>query len=109
MYIEFKDRKLKKNCEDFKNAQKAWGHDNALKLMQRLNEISAATCLEDLNYLPPARCHPLSGNRKGQYAIDVKQPFRLILEPILDNIGQACTDISKINKIKIIEVVNYHE
>nr|DAK59360.1 MAG TPA: XRE family transcriptional regulator [Caudoviricetes sp.] len=44
------------------------------------------------------RCHPLLGNRKGQYAVDLVQPFRLVFEQIGAEIRIA----------NILEIVDYH-
>ena len=40
-------------------------------------QIVLKKCLTD----PPERRHELSGNRKGQFAVDLKHPQRLIFEP----------------------------
>ena len=44
------------------------------------------------------RCHPLKGNRKGQYAMDLVHPYRLIFEQIEDEIKIA----------NVMEIVDYH-
>ncbi|BCZ46155.1 hypothetical protein psyc5s11_22220 [Clostridium gelidum] len=45
-------------------ASKNYGSDIARKIIQRLYEIQAANSLNDLNRLPPTRCHRLKGNKK---------------------------------------------
>jgi proteic killer suppression protein len=45
------------------------------------------------------RCHPLKGNRKSQYAVDLVHPYRLVFEKIGNEIQIA----------NIIEIVNYHK
>ena len=40
--------------------------------------IKVARSLDDLMQLPVLRCHPLKGNRKGQYAINLTGFYRLI-------------------------------
>lgn len=44
------------------------------------------------------RCHRLVGNRKGQYAMDLEHPLRLIFEVNGDEIQIA----------EIQEIVDYH-
>jgi proteic killer suppression protein len=108
--IVFKSKKLKKNCEEIKNTQMKWGEKNALKIVKRLNEIDSFENLAELQKFPPARLHRLTGKREGQYAIDIKQPFRLIIEPM--NISKEKNEENKlenITKVKIIEVTNYHD
>jgi plasmid maintenance system killer protein len=112
MLIDFKSNKLKKRCEDFREASRAWGIANAKNIIRRLNEISAAPNLGELNKLPPTRCHPLTGNRKGQYSVDLHGLMRLIIEPVCDNSAydnDGMIDIAKVESVKIIEVVDPHE
>ena len=49
--------------------------------MQRIDELKDAVCLADLYRFPALRCHELKGDRKGQIAINLIDPYRLILEP----------------------------
>lgn len=82
MYIEYKSTKLEKQCKEFKQACRAFGINSAKKLIQRINEIKAAPTLADLNMFPPTRCHALKGDRKGQFAVYIEHPKRLIFEPL---------------------------
>ena len=68
MLIYFKTRNLQKICSKENEAVKRLGLKMARKLQQRLMELSAATCLDDISKLPPPRCHPLKGNRTGQFS-----------------------------------------
>lgn len=111
MYIEYRTNKLRKCCLKFKAAQKTYGKKMAVKLMQRINEIIAAPTLDDLNKLPPTRCHKLTGNRAGQFAVDLEHPFRLIFEPVCEDdeiYAEGVLDLKKVTKIKILEVGDYH-
>lgn len=109
VYIEFKDRKLRKNCNDFDLAKREWGEKIARKLIQRLNEIYAAENLENLNCLPPTRCHPLKGDRAGQFAVDLVHPFRLIFTPVKTELRHEDVDKSLIDRVRILGVENYHD
>jgi plasmid maintenance system killer protein len=113
MYIEFKSKKLKKEMETFKECVRKYGSDNARKINQRISEMVASLNLEEFCKLfRSARCHPLKGNRKGQYAIDIKHPYRIIFEPIISNEAykdDGSLDLSKVIKIEIIEVIDYHD
>jgi len=40
--------------------------------------LQAAKTLYDLNSLPGLECHPLKGNRAGQYAVKLDGAWRLI-------------------------------
>jgi len=80
------------------------GHGNVY------NEISAARSVNDLNHQPPTRCHPLHQNREGQYAVNLNENNRLIFIPIsTDGSSLKGVDPSQITRVRILEVVDYHE
>lgn len=76
----------------------------------RLNDLLNAQTLEDVRHLP-GRYHELTGNRKGQWACDLDQPYRLIFEPHESPIP---TDEDgkyiwlEIKGVEIVEITNYH-
>lgn len=112
MQIEFSTSKLKKQCQCFKEAQKAFNQAPAQRLIQRLLEIKAAPSLKDLSSLPPMRCHPLTGNMEGKFAVNVNEKLRIVFEPLCDEYAydeKGNLDPSKVFAVKIIRVVNYHE
>lgn len=63
-----------------------------------IDEIDASDTIEEMVQYHIGRCHPLKGNRKGQYAMDLVHPYRLIIEQIGDEIKIA----------NIMEIVDYH-
>lgn len=106
--IEFKNSKFKRLCEDERKLTAQYGMQNARKIVRRLNEIEAADSLGMLVQYRIGRCHPLKGNRQGQFALDVEQPLRLIIEPILE-CDDNWEDWPNIRKIRVVEVTDYHE
>lgn len=52
----------------------------AEKIHQRIDEIDASVNVEVMVQFHIGRCHPLSGERKGQYAMDLIHPYRLVFE-----------------------------
>lgn len=81
MEVSFSSRKMQKACSSEKEMKREWDASLVKKLQQRLMELKAADTLDDISRLPPARCHELKGDRKGQLSVDVTQPYRLILSP----------------------------
>lgn len=65
---------------------------------QRVDEIQAADSIEMLVQYSIGRCHQLEGNRKGEYAMDLVHPYRLIFE-------QNKTDVKL---VRIINIEDYH-
>ena len=104
MEVKFKSNKLKKYCENTSELCKKGGDIMANKIVQRINELNAANCLFDIYCLPQTRLHPLKGKRKGQLAVDLKHPYRLVIEPL----NGAISDYSTITEIVIIEITDYH-
>ncbi len=98
MDITYNNKKIEKICTDEKVAERTYGSEMANKIQQRINEISAADTIEMMIQFHIGRCHPLTNNRKGQYAVDLVHPYRLIFEKIGDIIQIA----------NIVEIVDYH-
>lgn len=106
MDIEFKNKKIKKRCEDPREAQKEYGKIIGNKLTQRVEELRAADNLEVIRNIASMNLHKLKGRRSDEYAIDLVHPFRLIISPILD--GETIIELKLIEVIKIEEVIDYH-
>lgn len=98
MLIEYKTRKIEKICVSIYEAEKKHGKEMAIKIHQRIDEISAAESVDEMIQFRIGRCHALMGNRKEQYAVDLVQPYRLVFEKNGDEIQIA----------KIMEIVDYH-
>jgi len=112
MHITFKKRKLQKICSKKAESQKHLGAKCGRKLQQRMMELKAAQTLADISRLPPARCHELSGNRKGQLSVDLEHPYRLLF--IVANNPypeRECGGLEweGVTEIEIIEIVDTHE
>ena len=111
MDIIFDDKKLEKLANDYRKCQKVMGQQRAKLYNIRLGDLVKAETLEDVRNLP-GNYHELKENRKGQWACDLDQPYRLIFEPHENPIP---TDVSgkyiwfEIEGVEIIEITNYHE
>ncbi len=78
--------------------------------LRRLADLRDADTLEDVRHLP-GKYHELTGTRKGQWACDLDQPYRLVFRPQEDPIatnedGQYIW--FEILAVEIIEIVDYH-
>lgn len=112
MDILFKTPKLQKECIDSKQMLKRHGPLRSKLLQKRLTELRAATVLEDMFRLPQARCHELRGDRKGQLAVDLDHPYRLIFEVANDpkpTKPDGGLDWTKASIIRILGIEDYHE
>ena len=77
MEITFDDNKLEKLANNYKKCQKVMGQQRARLYNIRLGDLTKAKTLEDVRNLP-GKYHELKENRKGQWACDLDQPYRLI-------------------------------
>lgn len=98
MEITYKNNKIRKVCTDLKVAEKTYGTKMAEKIDMRIGEISAADTVEMMIQFHIGRCHPLVQNRKGQYAVDLVHPYRLVFEK----------HGNEIQIVNILEIVDYH-
>lgn len=67
--------------------------------------------MEDISRLPPARCHELTGDRKGQLSVDVTHPYRLVFQPDHDPVPRrpdGGLDWTTVAKVLVLEVVDTH-
>ena len=78
--VIYKNNKIRAVCTNAKVAERQSGRKMAEKTHQRIDEISAADSVEMMVRFHIGRCHPLSQNRKGQFAVDLVQPYRLVFE-----------------------------
>ncbi len=94
MEIRFKTKKLQKQYETIKEAEKAYGTQVARKFIMRVNILKATKSFEELYKIPSLKFHSLKGNRKGEYAIKLTSSWRLIII----NDGETF-DIAKIEEV----------
>ena len=94
MELEFKTNKLKKQYENHSEAIKAYGPQVGKKYIMRINTLKSAKSFDDLYKIPTLKFHPLTGNRKGEFAISLTGYWRLIIT----NNGDAF-DIAKIEEV----------
>lgn len=98
MQVNYKNRQIEKICTNASAATKKYGKRTAGLIHQRVDEIYAADSVEMLVQYRIGRCHQLVGDRKGQYAMDLEHPLRLMFEVNGDGIQIA----------EIQEIVDYH-
>ena len=94
MEVRFKTNKLQKQYENSKDAIKEYGLDVAKKYINRVTLLKSAKSFDDLYTIPQLKFHPLTGNRKGEFAISLTGFYRLIIT----NDGDTF-DIAKIEEV----------
>src|SRR3954465_2870611 len=110
MEILFATPQLRNLVSDFRMLQRKYGVETARKIQRRLDDLRAATCLQDL-YRGPGRLHELVGDRKGQLAMEITGGLRLVLEsanepPPRKLVGGL--DWSRVTQVRILDIEDYH-
>lgn len=99
MQVTYKTKKIEKICTDAYLASRKYGSQMAEIIQIRIDQISSFPNVEEMIQFRIGRCHTLTNNRKGQYAVDLIHPYRLIF--IVDKSGN-------LQIAKIEEIVDYH-
>lgn len=81
-------------CTNRSEADKKYGKEMSEKIHQRIQEITAAESVEIMIQFRIGKCHPLKGNLKGQYAVCLVEPYRLVFKVM--NLETQIVDIQGI-------------
>lgn len=110
MNISFQNKKLEKLLGNPSKLRRELGPLRAKLFLLRLGSLIDAVTLEDVRHVP-GNFHELKSGRKGQWACDLDQPYRLIFEPHEEPIPTDSTGRYvwlEIKGVEIIEITNYH-
>ena len=111
MEASFANRRLAKICNSEQALLRKFGADNGRRIARRLQNIADATNLDELACLPQTRVHELVGDRDEQISVDVKHPYRLILESAHGETPRkpdGGLDWSRITKVNVVAIVDTH-
>lgn len=112
MDILFKTKKLLKTCNNDRLMRREYGQVRAKILKRRLDDMRAASVLEELRPPLPGRCHELTADREGELAIDLDHPCRLIFCVANDPVPfkeDGGLDWKNVTAITITEIIDYHD
>lgn len=77
MILGYRDRRTR----DFARGERVKAFDGvARKARMKLDQLEAATSLDDLAALPGNRLEALKGGRRGQYSVRVNDQWRICFE-----------------------------
>ena len=111
MNLAYKNNKLQKSLTDAREIQKSYG-TMARKVAQRMEQFLAAPNLAILMALQGANCHPLKGDRNGEWVVNISGNYRLIFEinqnPIPAN-EDGSINTNLVTDIRIMGKDDYHK
>ena len=111
MEISFRTKKLERIFSSGKELRKVYGERAGGILTIRIGVLKNASNLERIPATRPERRHQLDGRQRGQYAIDIIHPYRLLFEPNHDPVPlnhDGGIDLTKVTAITIVGVIDYH-
>ncbi len=110
MDITFETDNLQELCESEKELKKTHGKDNAKRIKTALALLKSVPNLSTVYSVKKFNLHPLSGTRKGQFALYLLDWKRLVFipKPPVPRMRDGGFDVKKITKVNILEIVNYH-
>ena len=105
MEIRYKTKQLKNVCEKLGKDKKDFGADVAEKLFSAIDFIETAASVVDVRNYPPFHFHPLQGDKKGDFAIDLgrRLGFRLIVRPVNNN--GTFSNKEQVYGVKAVEII----
>jgi proteic killer suppression protein len=112
MEVVFRTRKLQRASNSKELLKREYGAENGRLIMRRLLVLQNANSLGDVPRDRPDRCHALGGERRGQFAVDVKHPFRIVFEPANDPLplrDNGELDLARMTSICILSIEDYHK
>ncbi len=86
---------------------RTFGFNVAKRIATRIDEIAAASTLDDISRFPPARLHALTGDKEGLFSVGVSANYRLIFAGF-DNKYEQTINTAKIVAFVFIDVEDYH-
>jgi proteic killer suppression protein len=110
MNITYRSNKLQKQLSNATEIKKAFGQ-MAKKMSSRLDDIISSPSLAVLMQIPAANCHPLTGDRIGEWAVNISGNHRLIFELDHDPVPKKSDegiDTRQITDIIITGTEDYH-
>jgi proteic killer suppression protein len=107
--ITFHSNKICRLCNDSKHALKKLGRPVAEKLRQRLDDLHAAKCLEDMRNAA-GRIEELTADLKGCFSLYLNG-LRLIFQPCKEPIplkDDGGLDWLNITAVTVVAIKDYH-
>ncbi len=77
MDVQFRTKRLLNRYEKSKEGQRQWDEKVARRYIERVNILKRAKSAGDLYKVRALNFHPLSGNKKGLYALTLIDRWRM--------------------------------
>jgi proteic killer suppression protein len=108
--VIFANERLKAELESDKAVRRQWGEPARRQLRTRLDDLSAADCLETMRTLP-GHVEELTGDRAGELSLRLPDGLRLLFEVADDPVPRkpdGGLDWRTVRSVRVMGVENYH-
>ena len=108
MQITYASKTIQRLCEEDKHQRKKLGEKRAKRLKNRLNELRA---VQNVSQLQLGRPHPLTGDRAGQFSVDLDGPMRLLFDPAElppPTLPSGGIDWQQVSSVRLLEIGDTH-
>lgn len=109
MKITFRNRNLRRTCEEQKKAQKKLGTNSARKLRARLGDLESVSRVSELVAGKP---HPLKGDRDGEFSLELAGGCRVTFSPDHEPYprkSDGSIDWTRVTDVCIEFIGDYHD
>ena len=108
MQITYASKTIQRLCEEDKHQRKQLGEKRAKRLKNFLNELRA---VQNVSQLQLGRPHPLTGDRAGQFSVDLDGPMRLLFDPAElppPTLPSGGIDWQQVSSVRLLEIGDTH-
>ena len=98
MDVGFRTNELRRCFEEHSRAERKWGRPVGRTYVQRIEALLAASDWSTVRRIQSLRAHQLKGKRKGEWALDLNGPWRLVVTVAEDE-----------STVTVREVTNHYE
>jgi len=96
MTVRFNSQLLEECYRQHRRAVREWGKEVATRYVERINVLYRVKSAAELRAFPALKFHPLTGDRKGQYAVKLTGFMRLILT--FDDRAMTIVQVQEVSK-----------
>ena len=107
LQIVVHDKKLNKLLNDSNKLIKKIGIEITRSMKKRFNQLQAADNFKQYLDNGIGKPHPLVGSLDNLYGISLSKNYRLIVEPLSENLDNE--SLKQCNKVNVKGVANYHD
>ena len=107
MHLEIHNQKLEKLLSNPNKLVRKIGVEMARMIKQRFNEMKSSPNFKAYLSYGIGKPHLLTGNLDKLYGINLNKNYRLIVEPLVEDLND--TRLKECNNVNVKGVVDYHD